>query len=133
MNHSTVSRILRKFTEDPDLLLAAETTHKSQKRKREVLHPELEPALLEWFLHYEGDGVISGELIREKPKLLYTLIYPMEVVPILQFSNEWLDSFKSRHEICDFNHHGESGSAGMNAIAEQRSEIAKIVALYEYE
>ena len=67
--------------------MAAETTNKSQKRRREVLRPELESALLEWFLHYEKDGVISGELIREKAKLLYTLIYPMEDVPILKFSN----------------------------------------------
>ncbi|KAF8440177.1 hypothetical protein BGX38DRAFT_1206372 [Terfezia claveryi] len=32
INQSSVSCILRKFNEDPDLLLAAETTHKSTKR-----------------------------------------------------------------------------------------------------
>ncbi|KAF8453256.1 hypothetical protein BGX38DRAFT_1178897 [Terfezia claveryi] len=53
INQSTVSRILRKFNEDPDLLVVAETIHKSMKRKREVLHPELESALLEWFLQHE--------------------------------------------------------------------------------
>ena len=33
----------------------------------------------------------------------------------------------------EFNHHGEYGSVDMNIIAEQRPEIAKILALYEYE
>ena len=113
--------------------MAAETTNKSQKRKREVLRPELESALLEWFLHYEKDGAISGELIREKAKLLYILIYPMEDVPVIKFPNGWLDSFKSRHGICEFNRHGESGSADMNAIAQQWPEIAKILASYKYE
>jgi len=42
INQKTVSRILRKFNEDPDLPLAAETTLKPTKRKRDVLRPELD-------------------------------------------------------------------------------------------
>jgi len=112
--------------------VVAETTTKSQKRERGVQCPELESALLEWFFNYERDGAISGELIREKPKLLYKLIYPTGGVPVLEFSNWLLDGLKTSHGIRQFNRHRESGSADMNAIAQQRPEIIKLLASYEY-
>ena len=80
INQSTVSRILQKFNEDPDLLLAAESTGKTTKQKREVQWSELESALLDWFLQYEKDSLISGD----------GLMYPMDEEPLLKFSNGWL-------------------------------------------
>jgi len=50
INQCTVSSLLQKFNEDPNLLLVADTTQKSHKRKREVVHPDLESALWEWLL-----------------------------------------------------------------------------------
>ena len=67
------------------MLLAAETTHKSNKRKREVLHPELESALLAWFLQHEREGPISGEPLREQARKLYALMYPNHMVPQLRY------------------------------------------------
>ena len=90
INQSTVSRILQKFNEDPDLLLAAESTGGSTKQEREVQRRELEPALSEWFLQYEKDGPISGEILWEKARVLYGLMYPMDEEPLLKFSNGWL-------------------------------------------
>jgi len=66
INKSTVSHILRKFNEDPDLLLVTETTQKSNKRKRDVIRIELEYALLEGLLQYEKDTLTTGELHWEK-------------------------------------------------------------------
>ena len=90
INQSTVSRILQKFNEDPDLLLAAESTGKTTKQKREVQWSELESALLDWFLQYEKDSLISGEILWEKARVLYGLMYPMDEEPLLKFSNGWL-------------------------------------------
>jgi len=50
-------------------------------------------------------------------------MYPMDEVPLLTFSNEWLGSFKARYGIQEYKPHGESGSTDVNAI-EQRPEIA---------
>jgi len=107
------------------LRLAAETTHKSNKRKNEVLHPELESTLLGWVLQHEREGPVSGELLRENGRKLYALMYPNHVVPQWKFSNGWLSGFKRRHGIKEYKRHGESGSADMNAIELQRPEIAK--------
>jgi len=60
-------------------------------------------------------------------------MYPNHVVPQSKFSNGWLSGFKRRHGIRKYKRHGESGSADMNAIEQQRPEIAKILASYEYE
>ena len=51
---------------------------------------------------------------------------------MLKFSNGWLDGFKLRHGIREYKRHGESGSADMKAVVEQRPEIARILAVYEY-
>ena len=78
-------------------------------------------ALLEWFLQHERGGPISGELLREKARKLYALMYPSHMVPQLKFSNGWLNGFKGKHGIKEHTRHGESGSADMNAIEQQRS------------
>jgi len=46
VNQSPVSRILRKFEENPNLLVVVETTRGSNRRNREGVHPELECVLL---------------------------------------------------------------------------------------
>jgi len=92
----------------------------STKRKRDVLRPELESALLECFLQYEQDGPISGELLQEKARKLYSLLYPTDEIPFLKSSNGWLSGFKARHEIQEYKRHGESGTADMIAIEQQR-------------
>ena len=94
---STKVQYCENFNEDPDLLVAAETTTKSHKRKQEVERLELEPAPLEWFL-YERDEIIMVEPIREKARLLYTPMYPTNEIPALRFSNG----------IRGFNHHGST-------------------------
>ena len=97
------------MNEGPDLLLEAESTGKSAKRKREVQCPELASALLEWFLQYEKDGPMSGEMLRDKERVIYGLMYPMDEVPLLKFSNGWLNGFKVTHTIQEYKPHGESG------------------------
>jgi len=59
----------------------------------------LESALLEWFLQYEKDTLIRGELLREKARKLYDLMYPMDEVLLLKFANGWLGSFKARYGL----------------------------------
>jgi len=64
--------------QDPDLLLAAETTQKPNKRKREAI------------------------CLGEKARKLYNLMYLMNEVPLLTFFNGWLGSFKARHGIQEY-------------------------------
>jgi len=115
------------------MLLVAEPTQMSNKWKREVDCLELESALLEWFLHYEKDGPISGERLLEKARKLYDLMYPRNGVPLLKFCNGGLGSFTARHEIQEYRRHGEFGSADVNTIEQQWQEIANFFAYYEYE
>jgi len=51
-------------------------------------------------------------------------MYPMDEVPLLTFYNGWLGSFQARHGIQEYKPHGESGIADVNAIEQQRPEIA---------
>ena len=100
--------------------LAAETALKSTKGKREVLCPELESALLKFILQYERDGPIRGELLQEKARKLYSLLYPTNEISFLKSYNGWLSGFKARHGIQEYKRHGESRSADVNAIEQQR-------------
>jgi len=61
------------------------------KHKCEVLHPELESALLEWFLEHEREGPTSGELLPEQARKLYALMYPSYVVSQLKLSRKAWD------------------------------------------
>jgi len=48
----------------------------------------------------------------------------MDEVSLPTFSNGWLGSFKVRHGIQEYKPDGESGIAEVNAIKQQRLEIA---------
>jgi len=61
---------MRKFNEDLNLAIAAETTQKYDKRKREVLLPVLEPSLLEQLLQYEKDG--PGVCLRKSKEIVWS-------------------------------------------------------------
>ena len=70
-------------------------------------------------MQYERDGPISEELLQEKARKLYSLLYPTDEIPLLKSSNRLLSGFRVRHGMQEYKQHVESGSADMNAI-EQR-------------
>lgn len=49
-------------------------------------------------------------MLRDKARVIYGLMYPMDEVPLLKFSNGWLNGFKVTHTIQEYKLHGESGT-----------------------
>ncbi|KAF8426726.1 hypothetical protein EV426DRAFT_641112 [Tirmania nivea] len=87
INQSTVSRILKRFRDEPPLPEVAEMLLTSDtKRVRRVQHPELDTVLYDWFLRFEKQVPMSGDLIKEKAVIIFKALYPMDEV-VLKFSN----------------------------------------------
>jgi hypothetical protein len=91
---STISGTLKRSAE---LLQMTVNVNLSQKRQRTVKYPRMEEALVEWF-HANQDRVnMSGDLLKESAKKILDRLYPSHAA--FQFSNGWLESFKTRHGI----------------------------------
>ena len=92
-------------------------THQlSDKRSRTEQWPELDQALFEWIQRAEGQITISQEVIWEKERQFWPVLYPEKEMP--QFSNDWLYGFQSRKNIRRNAQYGEAGSLSENAAAE---------------
>jgi len=102
IDRSTVSKILAKK-------LDKNSFTSNRKKIYPIKFPKLEKILFNWFLWYENINECSygillaraEELAREELK-----ISPEE----LKLSNGWLDGFKKRHNIKNYNLHGEASS-----------------------
>jgi len=102
IDRSTVSKILAKK-------LDKNSFTSNRKKIYPPKFPKLEKILFNWFLWYENinecsDGILlarAEEIAREELK-----ITPEE----LKLSNGWLDGFKKRHNIKNYNLHGEASS-----------------------
>ena len=116
INQSTVSRMLKRFREDVAPPEIVDLTSKSTiKRTRRVQYPELDTVLYEWFLCFERQVPMSGELIKQKAAIVFKALYPNEEKS-LKFSNGWLEACKERNKIKEFKKHGESGDVDMRVV-----------------
>ena len=78
--------------------------------------PELEKSLFDWIQHTEGSIIISQEVIREKARQFWLLLYTGKEMPI--FSNGWLCGFQACWDIRLHIQYGEAGSLQEEATIE---------------
>lgn len=110
---SSISRILSSRYEYLDTI---QSHLLEDKRRRTEQWPELDNAVLEWIQRAQSQITISQEVIREKARQYWPIIYPEKEMPT--FSNGWLRGFQARHNIKQNTQHGEAGSLSEDAAAE---------------
>ncbi len=67
-------------------------------------------------------------MIKEKAKFFANTFNIQE--DELVFSNSWLDRFKKRNNICQHHMHGESGSAPIASLSEERIKLCQLLSQY---
>ena len=96
---------------------------------KEVKFPVLEQAMSLWVENATAGSVILTDLlIKEKAKIFAEAFNIQE--KDLTFSNEWLHKFKRRNNIRRFRIYGESGSAPLASLSEERSRLQLILGRY---
>jgi hypothetical protein len=90
----------------------------------------MESALVKWFRANQERANVSGELVRKSATKILDRIYlghePFE------FSNDWLEAFKSHHGIRSYNRFGESGSVNMAALTNTLPAIRDVMDQYAW-
>jgi len=89
----------------------------------------MEIALYQWFLTYQEQVNMSGDLTKEKAAYFLAELYPGHGA--FEFSNGWLEAFKNCRGIKSYRRFGESGLANMVVIEESLSQIRLILDQYE--
>jgi len=79
-------------------------------KQRSCDYPVLERILSDWVYRQERFLIITAELIKEKARSFWPRIPEYNGIPIPDFSNGWVDRFKSRHGLRYRARHGEAGS-----------------------
>ncbi len=73
---------------------------------------------------------MSGELVRKSVTKILDRLYPRHEP--FEFSNGWLEVFKSHHGIRSYRRFGESGSVDMAALANTLPAICDILDQYAW-
>ena len=122
--------ILKRYRDNPPLPEVMEAGSKRTiKRTRQVQYPELDTVLFDWFLRFERQVPMSGELIKEKAVLIFKALYP-EQQKCLKFSNGWLCAWKERNGIKEFRKHGESGDVDMKVVENNLPMLRNTLGVY---
>lgn len=125
IERSTVSKILSQS----DRWKAVNEDSTQTFRHREVKFPVLEHAMSLWVENVTAGGVILTDLlIKEKAKIFAEAFNIQEEE--LSFSNGWLHRFKKRNNIRKYRIHGESGSAPLASLPEERAKLQEILGRY---
>jgi len=85
----------------------------------------MESVLVKWFQANQERANVSGELVRESAMKILDRFYPGHEP--FEFSNGWLEAFKSCHGIRSYRLFGESGSIDMAALANTLPTIRDIL------
>jgi hypothetical protein len=116
VSQGTISLTLKRSVE---ILAKKEDVNRAAKRQRTVKYPLMETALYRWFLTYQDQVNMLGDLTKEKAVYFLAELYPGHGA--FEFSNGWLEAFKNRRGIKSYRRFGESGSANMVVIEENLS------------
>jgi Tc5 transposase DNA-binding domain/Fission yeast centromere protein N-terminal domain len=127
MDRSTISKILSQ-RDKWEVTTGTEDTAQIFRHK-EVKFPVLEQAMNLWVENVTTGGVILTDLlIKEKAKIFAEAFNIQE--KDLAFSNGWLHKFKKRNNICRYRIHGESGSAPLASLPEERRKLHQLLEHY---
>lgn len=127
IDRSTISKILSQSNKWE----ATNTTEDSTQtfKHKEVKFPVLERAMNLWVESVTAGGIILTDLlIKEKAKIFAQAFHIQENA--LTFSNGWLYKFKKRNNIRRYHIHGESGSAPLASLPEERTRLQSILGQY---
>jgi hypothetical protein len=122
VSQGTISLTLKRSVE---IFAKKEDVNRAAKRQRTVM----ETTLYRWFLTYQDQVNMLGDLTKEKAAYFLTELYPGHGA--FEFSNGWLESFKNRRGIQFYRRFGESGSANMAVIEESLPQIRLTLDQYE--
>jgi hypothetical protein len=111
------------------ILAKKEDVNRTAKRQRIVKYPLMEIALYWWFLTYQDQVNMSGDLTKEKAAYFLAELYLGHGA--FEFSNGWLEAFKNRRVIKAYRCFGEFGSANMAVIKESLLQIRLTLDQYE--
>jgi hypothetical protein len=126
VSQGTISLTLKRSAE---ILAKKEDVNRAAKRQRTVKYPLMETALYRWFITYQDQVNMSGDLTKEKVVYFLAELYPDHGA--FEFSNGWLESFKNRCGIKSYRRFGESGSVNMAMIEESLPQIHLTLDQYE--
>jgi len=109
-------------------VLEADKANKIFKHKP-VKFPMLDYAMNIWVENVTAGGIILTDLlIKEKAKVFAEAFGIQENQ--LSFSNGWLDKFKKRNNIRKYQVHGESGSAPLASLPEERAKLQQLLSRF---
>jgi len=127
---TTVSKILKAKEHWLSIQLTGPEATKMTNRPAKFM--ELETALNTWSQRMlSQNAILTDGLLQLQAKKFATLLDISE--DDFKASNGWLDRFKKRHNIRRFKIHGESESAPIEKLPEQRQELVELLSQYRPE
>jgi len=130
LHRTTVGRVLKRKHEFENLT----KDQKLKRHQRNVAHPEVEKALINWVLLMAHQKKrLSIDIIKAKGREFATKILGVTLATNFKFSNGWYESFSQRNGLGLRNIHGESGDAEMSNIEEKLNQIKARIKCYALE
>jgi DDE superfamily endonuclease/Tc5 transposase DNA-binding domain len=130
LHRTTVGRILKRKHEFENLT----NDQKLMRHRRNVAHPAVEEALVNWVLLMAHQRKrVSMDIIKAKGREFATRILDATLAENFKFSNGWYQSFCQRNGLGLRNIHGESGDAEMENIEEKLNQIKASIKCYALE
>ena len=112
---------------------AAHPGQSAAKRQLQTQHPEVAERMEIWLGRALAQGLLlTGDVLRQKWKSFAELA-GIPASEQLSLSNGWLERFKKRHGLREFNRHGEAASADPEKIETERLRIQKLIQTHGYE
>lgn len=104
----------------------------SQKRVKSAHYPSLEAAIASTvFLYNERHIVVTGDVIKDIARQLWTKMPCFFEKEMPTFSNGWLEGFKARFKIHQYINHGDAASVRIQDCLPRIRELRAIIARYE--
>src|ERR1043166_5295529 len=126
IERSTVSKILKKSEK---WISVTEEGSKEIFRYKGVKFSELDHAMNLWIENVMANGnILTDLLIKEKARFFANALNIQENE--CMFSNGWLYKFKKRNNVRKYHMHGESGSAPLASLPEERARLQLILGQY---
>jgi Tc5 transposase DNA-binding domain/CENP-B N-terminal DNA-binding domain len=105
--------------------LAVDPSNANKQKDKSPKYPEIENALILWINQaLLANKVITGDVIIEKSKRFAELLG----IDNFKGSDGWVTKFKQRHNIKQYNLHGEAGSApSEEIIIQEKIKLREII------
>jgi len=102
----------------------------SLKREKKVAFPIIEEALTVWVDNAIRNGIIITDSILSAKALSFAFLLNEDK---FKGSNGWVDNFKKRHNLKQYNRHGEAASAPIQDLETMRENLRQTLKDYDPE